>query len=80
MKKIKALKNYIYAPYSRDKGETVTAPDAVADRLVRIGFAEYVTEGAQTAQEPPAPSGDKTPAPAPGSAQRPPRKRTAGKK
>lgn len=80
MKKIKALKKYIYAPYSLNKGETTTAPDAAADRLVRIGFAEYVTEGAQTAQEPPKPSGDKTPAPAAGSAQKPARKRTAGKK
>lgn len=80
MKTIKALKTYIYAPYSRDKGETVTAPDAVADRLVKLGFAEYVSEGPQTPQETPKPATDKTPAPGAENAQRPARKRTAGKK
>lgn len=44
MKTIKALKTYVCAPYSLDKGETMTVPDKIGARLVGLGFAELVPE------------------------------------
>ena len=51
MKTIKAMKNYVYAPYSLDKGETLTVPDKIGARLVGLGFAEYVSKKPDTAGE-----------------------------
>lgn len=40
MKKIKALKSYVYVPYSLKRGETMIVPDAIAERLAGFGFVE----------------------------------------
>lgn len=78
--KIKAVKTYVYSPYSLNKGETSTVPDAVGARLVRLGFAENVEKAAQTAKKTRKASAGKSTAPGGKSAQRPAQKRTAGKK
>ena len=84
MKKITALKTYVFAPYSLKKGESMTVPDKVGKRLADLGFVECGpvedAKGAKTATAPSKGSGDKEPAPAPKSAQRGAQKPTAAKK
>lgn len=80
MKVIRALKTYVFAPYSRNKGETATVPDAAGERLVRIGFAEYVEEAAQEPAEAPEASDDKIPQEPGKKAHKPARKSSAVKK
>lgn len=80
MKNIRAIKTYVFAPYSRSKGETATVPDAIGEHLVRIGFAEYVKGAAQEPTEAPEASGDKIPAEPEKKAHKSARKSSAAKK
>lgn len=57
MVKIRALKDYVFAPWSLDKGQTAKVPDNVGAKLVSSGLAEYLLE--QKAEPAPAPAAQK---------------------